>query len=133
MAIFKHLVGGISIFALNKLCPEWLITWEAYTNNTDLGPCECEPLLAYSLLCRHYLLRACQQGNPIPRSLIHSRWWLEGPISNHNWKPRYREDTEQQLVLFPKRKDIYKAVANLAYRLKKDLASTTRFSGQPGS
>ena len=34
---------------------------------------------------------------------------------NHNWKPRYAEETEQQLVLSPKLEDTYKAVANLLH------------------
>jgi len=49
-------------------------------------------LLRYSLPCKHHLLRACLAGIPIPVTLLHPRWQLNGPpISTAfvPWKPQY--------------------------------------------
>jgi hypothetical protein len=46
--------------------------------------------LRFGLPCKHYILRAYQIGDPIPQSLLHPRWWLNGPlICRTNWKPEY--------------------------------------------
>jgi hypothetical protein len=43
---------------------------------------------------------------PIPRSLIHPRWWLKGPVVHQsNWQPRY-PDEEQVEYLQPEMTDI---------------------------
>jgi hypothetical protein len=34
--------------------------------------------LRFSLPCKHHLLHACATGVPIPKSLFHPRWWLNG-------------------------------------------------------
>ena len=73
-----------------------LLIWERYTNKFDnlaLQNCRCELLHRFGLPCKHYLLRAFQQGQPIPRSLVHPRYWLRGPvIYSTNWRPTYVED-----------------------------------------
>src|SRR5256714_3720979 len=54
--------------------------------------CQCELLLCYSLPCKHHLLHACAAGIPVPRSLFHPRYWLNGPPilkSFLPWKPHY--------------------------------------------
>src|SRR5436853_2501456 len=36
---------------------------------------------------------------PIPRSLIHPRWWLKGPaIHQPNWRPQYLDDEPVQYL-----------------------------------
>ena len=59
-----------------------------------LGPCEdCGILNQFLLPCCHYLVRAYTTGEMIPRSLIHPRWWLNGPqINFFQWKPSYTDD-----------------------------------------
>jgi hypothetical protein len=92
---FNHLVGQVSIFALDKVAPEW----EAVKQAMDIGiihslsfdaACECENPIQYSLPCRHSFKQACLDGIPIPLSLFHPRWWLNGPpITNDSWNPSY--------------------------------------------
>jgi hypothetical protein len=48
-------------------------------NSIDLGLCQCEILTRYGLPCKNHLLEAYQTGQPLPRSLLHPRWWLDGP------------------------------------------------------
>ena len=48
--------------------------------------------MRYSLPCKHHLLHACTTGIPIPRSLFHPRWWLNGPPilkAFSPWQPQY--------------------------------------------
>jgi hypothetical protein len=116
MNAFRDLVNVVSIDAIRRIEKEWLLlhelTHEAGTTDIDLGPCECELLLRFSLPCKHHLLQACQSGTPLPKSLVHPRWWLKGPtIRSDAWRPSYAQ--EQQLVLSPKRKDIYKAIQDV--------------------
>ena len=34
--------------------------------------------------------KACQSGLPLPKSLVHPRWWLKRPTIRHNrWAPFY--------------------------------------------
>lgn len=64
--------------------------------STNLGECRCKILRRYSLPCKHYPQRIYNTGEPIPRSLIHPRWWLAGPpITYSNWFPTHasEEDT----------------------------------------
>ena len=64
------------------------------------------------LAWKHHLLQAYQTGQPLPRSLLHPRWWLDGPaITAVDWQPTYGH--EQQLVLSPKGKDIASAAVQL--------------------
>ena len=90
------------------------MTIDIVTNRTDLGPYDYELLLSSNLLCRHHLHFAYEMGIPIPRTLFHPRWWINGAVIRGNdWQPRYREVTEVHLMLLPKRKDIYKAIAGV--------------------
>ena len=93
---FRYLIGQVSLEALNRIQPEWeeLKPFVANLHNLiNLGPCECEILLRFHLPCKHYLLRAAQTGQAIPRSLIHPRWWLKGPaITLRDWVPIYPEE-----------------------------------------
>jgi len=51
------------------------------------------------------LLQAYRTGQPIPCSLLHPRWWLDGPVIKiGSWTPIYGE--EQALVLSPKGNNI---------------------------
>ena len=111
MTVFKHLVGVVNTPAIRMVEKEWLKLQDLLLEDKrdELKECECQLLLRYSLPCKHHLLRACLSSEPLPKSLIHPRWWLKGPtIRQSTWTPSYA--AEQGLVLSPRRKDIYKAV-----------------------
>jgi hypothetical protein len=121
MKVFKWLVGSITTFAIDKLRNEWKATDTAIANENTLAPCDCEILHQYSLPCKHFLLKVAQCGSPIPRSLLHPRWWLNGPVirrgpwGERSWKPQYMEGMGEQrgLVISPKRKDVYRIMAEV--------------------
>ena len=63
------------------------------TADRHLGECHCSILLRYGIACKHHLKRAYLDGQPIPKSLLHPRWWLKGPTVRYTgWKPSYPED-----------------------------------------
>jgi hypothetical protein len=105
---FSHLKGSVSLDALQRIDMEWqLITQKVATTNgaIDLGPYECELLYRFGLPCKHHLLRAAQTGEPLPRTLLHPRWWLHGPpIQQLNWVPSYGQ--EQVVVVSPPRRTL---------------------------
>ena len=42
----------------------------------------------YLLPCAHDLQRAYDTGYPIPKSMVHPRWWLDGQVeANSDWEP----------------------------------------------
>src|SRR2546423_5635343 len=89
-----------------------LMTEITDANLIDLGVCTCELLARYGLPCKHHLLQAYQTGQLLPRSLLHPRWWLDGPeIKIGKWLPSYAP--QQELVLSPKRNDIAEATLGL--------------------
>jgi len=91
---FQLLVGHVTIWALEKINPEWIAAKELATQPITAGSCDCDIYIRYELPCRHYLLRACIQGFPIPISLLHPRWRLNGPpIAPGNWQARYYDDS----------------------------------------
>ena len=100
MVAFSIVVGKITIWAIEKVNPEWIATkqWatEIATNPAYIpeeGPCNCYLMTAFALPCRHYLLRACIEGFPIPLSLFHPRWWIDDIPTPHEWSPRYYDQT----------------------------------------
>jgi len=108
------LIGSVSKLALMKVKEEWakLPAFESEVTNTDIIDCSCELLLRYGLPCKHHLLQAYRTGQPIPRSLLHPRWWLDGPvIKTGKWIPIYGQ--EQTLVLSPKENDLAGAALEL--------------------
>ena len=113
---FKFLINAVSIKAIRWIEEEWIslheLVQEAGTADLNLGPCNCQILLRYSLPCKHHLLQACQTGVPLPKSLVHPRWWLKGPTIRHNrWVPFYGQ--EQPNTLSPGRRNVYKAVQDV--------------------
>ena len=85
---FKFLINAVSIKSIKLIEEEWIalheLVQEAGTTDLHLGPCECQLVLRCSLPCKHYLLRAYQTGVPLPKSLIHPRWW-----HHDGWVPFY--------------------------------------------
>jgi hypothetical protein len=80
MKVFGVLVGSVTLFATDKLRTEWSSVLCTVANQETLGSCNCEILHRYSLPCKHYLYLVAQKGVQIPRSLLHPRWWLGGPV-----------------------------------------------------
>jgi MULE transposase domain len=95
---FSSLIGQVTEYAMNRIADDWEACKQAVNAGTHeelaLEDCDCELLLRFSLPCKHHLLRACVAGTPIPRSLFHPRWWLNGPIISKTftpWKPHYHD------------------------------------------
>jgi hypothetical protein len=108
---FEHLRAQVSNEAITLLEKEWQELSRAmsvgddlgeyeisqisqfYTANRGLGECRCSILLRYGIACKHYLRRAYLEGKPIPKSLLHPRWHLKGPVVRYTgWKPSYPDD-----------------------------------------
>ena len=98
---FHIVIGKITIFAIEKVNPEWIAAkklveekeshmpdWEPF-----IGPCNCEILVRYLLPCRHLLFRACDEGFPIPQSLFYPRWWIDDIPTPRTFIPRYFDET----------------------------------------
>jgi hypothetical protein len=103
---WSFLIGSVSKLALKLVKDEWAKMSEfAIEINDDLpDSCECELLQRYGLPCKHHLLLGYQTGQPLPRLLLHPRWWLDGPpITVSNWQPSYGE--QRQVVVSPKAKE----------------------------
>ena len=93
---FSALRGQVTEWAMSRIAEDWEACKQAVsTGNTEVianEECSCELLLRFSLPCKHHLIRACATGTPIPRSLFHPRWWLNGPAilrALSPWKPQY--------------------------------------------
>ena len=87
-AAFKHLRLNITNFALTKIALEWDDLCRIAPTAIPESVCQCEILLQFGLPCTHYLTHYYLTGQPIPRSLCHPRWWLNGPtISTKSWAP----------------------------------------------
>ena len=96
-AAFRFLFDEISLFALNKLVNEWEMAKQIAADQENLNSelCRCELLLRWYLPCKHHLLSVARSGQPIPKSLIHPRWWIKGPIIRFSdWKPQNQEENE---------------------------------------
>ncbi len=90
---FQLLVSHVTIWALEKINPEWIAVKKLATQSITADSCDCDIYIRYELPCRHYLLRACRQEFSISISLLHSRWWLnESSIASSNWQARYYDD-----------------------------------------
>ena len=92
--MFVLLADTISLFAISKISSEWEATKDEI-NKGSLRPnpscSECELLIRFGLPCKHYLAQPFEDGAPIPRSLIHPRWWINSePIRISEWTPTYR-------------------------------------------
>jgi hypothetical protein len=83
---FSLLVGSISLFAINLIHEQWKIL----LTNTQ-KECTGSFRKQYLLPCSHDLQRAYNTGLPIPKSLVHPRWWVEGHTpTTAAWEPSYQ-------------------------------------------
>lgn len=92
-AAFSHLRMNITNFALIKIALEWddlyrLMDAAVAPETPQIGNCDCSILRQFGLPCVHYLQPYWYSGQPIPRSLCHPRWWLNGSaITSSFWGP----------------------------------------------
>jgi hypothetical protein len=76
---------------LKIVIKEWQILKKTLISaNIDLGVYKrCQILVKYGLPYKYHL-RTFKAGMPIPKSLIHPRYWLKGLTTHQpNWQPRY--------------------------------------------
>lgn len=91
---FRLLRMKISKYAISRLEGEWTALNAQIKGGQDVilpsNGCDCEILLRFGLACRHYLKKAYLEDLPLPKTLVHPRWWLNGPaIYETNWVPFY--------------------------------------------
>jgi hypothetical protein len=96
-SVFIDLRMKVSRRALEMVEKEWSAMSQLMVAGqdivVDLNGCECEILLRFGIACRHHLRRAFLDNIPIPKTLLHPRWWLNGPdITSTNWRPFYPVD-----------------------------------------
>jgi hypothetical protein len=90
---FQLLRNQVSIKAMKLLEIEWKALEDDVAAGQPLGDRHCQILLRYGIACKHYLKRIYDRGEPIPRSFLHPRWWLQGPITRFtNWRSQYPEE-----------------------------------------
>jgi hypothetical protein len=90
---FILLADTVSFFAILKIPSVWEATKDEM-NTGVLRPkaacSQCELVIRFGLPCKHYLALPFQDGAPIPRSLLHPRWWINSePVRLTHWKPLY--------------------------------------------
>jgi hypothetical protein len=89
-------VVSITNYSLRKIEKEWRglkLTLQANRDSDLVGKCQCELILRFGLPYKHHLRRAYLEGIPILKSLVHPRWWLDGPATRQaNWQPRYTDE-----------------------------------------
>ena len=93
---FVNVAGKISINAIQRIEKEWEIAKSNVDNSCDQYLCvgDCEATVRFGLPCSHKLMRAAIQGIGFPISLVHPRWWLDGPeFASASWEPRYYDET----------------------------------------
>ena len=101
---FQLLIGRVTIWAMERINPEWIAAVATAERIRELGergdeeifegPCRCEVVVRFGLPCRHahHLLRAAIESFPIPITLLHPRWRLDGPEAGlGGWQPHYYE------------------------------------------
>ena len=95
---FRKLGTKLTHYAIEKAMAEWRATkdFQDAIDNGNEEPfvfdeavgClyECELPLRYGLPCKHWMLPFYQRGRPLPLSLFHPRWLLDGPSVVQSWK-----------------------------------------------
>jgi MULE transposase domain len=94
---FNDVRCRITLWAAQKIEQEWYSLGKLISQQLSLGDCHCQILARFALPCRHLLERAYLFGERIPLSLIHPRYWLQGPIYfAQDWQPKYPQEKEQE-------------------------------------
>src|SRR5271170_5566019 len=79
----------MSIIAIDKIIPEWERAKQNLSQEKSGYGCDDHHLVKqWGLPCICYLARYAASGQPIPLALIHTRWWLNGPVATDTeWAP----------------------------------------------
>jgi len=91
---FRLLRMKVSKYAVKRLEYEWAELDNQIKGGFDViqpeNGCDCEVLLRFGIACMHHLKHAYLEDIPIPKTMVHPRWWLSGPeIIRPNWAPFY--------------------------------------------
>ena len=109
---FRLMVGKVTHFALHKLSVEWESTkewarrlgegrvdWEEEEEGPQPGPepldipgCQsaCELPVRFDLPCMHWMHACIELEIPIPLSLLHPRWLIDGPELTQDWRMSFQ-------------------------------------------
>lgn len=88
--LYQQLQFKVSLLAIRLLGQELAEVEQLVRSAKELGPCNCETLYRYRISCKHTLRQFYLSGDPLPRSLFHPRWWVNGPaIYSSNWQPTW--------------------------------------------
>jgi hypothetical protein len=83
---YELLTGTVTLEAINKVKEQW----RKLVEGSAQGECSNSYRKQYLLPCSHDLRLAFDTGIPIPKSLLHPRYWIEGyPPQEQNWQPAY--------------------------------------------
>jgi hypothetical protein len=94
---FYNVKSHVASWALLKISEQWDLLCQIKTAGELLGVCQCGMIERFGLPCHHTLERSYDEKIPIPLTLIHPRWWYDGPIEERaSWQPRYIQDTSSQ-------------------------------------
>jgi hypothetical protein len=65
----------------------------------------CENPVRFGFSCRYNLVRSVRNGFAFPNSLIHSRWWINGPQFEQDarWRSRYFDEIIDSVTIDSKR------------------------------
>ena len=82
---FRWLVGNITLYAVSKINEQW-----EKLSLDRLPPCTGSYRKRLLLPYVHNLEHAYNLGILIPKSIVHPRYWLQGPICmDSDWRPTY--------------------------------------------
>ena len=93
---FNNVRCRITLWAAQKVEHEWHSLGKLISQQTPLGDCHCQILERFALPCKHLLERAFLRSERIPLTLIHPRYWLQGPSDfAQDWQPHYPDNDDQ--------------------------------------
>lgn len=112
---FKHLIGQVSLLAINHMKVEWEEAKKI--SDMDLENCLCTIIGQFGLPCRHRLASLCEPSSsdpiPIPINLLHPRWRIDEPNGipfSGQWVMPLTLHINQELPnLYPVQHDRYKS------------------------
>jgi hypothetical protein len=94
---FYNIKGHVASWALLKIGAQWDTLCKMKATGELLGVCQCGMIERFALPCQHTLERSYDERIPIPLTLIHPRWWYDGPIEERaGWRSRYIQEAGSQ-------------------------------------
>ena len=96
---FADVALRVTHYCLELLMPEWAAAKQLVVEVLEQrtrhpgepgSPCPCSLPKRYGLPCRHWLYKAAEEGIPIPRALLHPRWFYDEPaVPRGSWRMAY--------------------------------------------